>query len=58
MIRQFGNGAAIDIANLDAGAKVCVIQTRGDWDLVARDGKVIGYVEKNKLKAVSTPGAN
>ena len=44
MIRQFGNGAPIDIANLDAGAKV---QTRGDWDLVAQNANIIGYVEAN-----------
>lgn len=50
--RQFSNGAAIDIVNLDAGAKVRVIQTKGEWDLVARDGKIIGYVEADKLKAV------
>lgn len=48
-MRQFGDGAAIDITELQAGTKVRVIQTRGDWDLIAWDGKVIGYVEATKL---------
>ncbi|WIG53587.1 MAG: hypothetical protein OJF48_004507 [Afipia sp.] len=46
-VRQIGNGAALDIA------KVRIVQTRGDWTLVARDGKVIGYVEAQKLKAIA-----
>jgi uncharacterized protein YraI len=52
VIRQFGNGAAIDVANLETGAKVRVIQTRGDWNLVAQNGRIIGYVEADKLKAI------
>ena len=51
-VRQFGDGAAIDITELQAGAKVRVIQTRGDWDLIAQDGKVIGYVEAQQLNSI------
>jgi hypothetical protein len=58
VIRQFSNGAAMDIATLQAGAKVRVIQTRGAWDLIAEDGNVIGYVEADKLKDIEgTPAA-
>jgi hypothetical protein len=51
-VRQAGNGASIEVAELPAGSRVSVIQTRGDWQLIARDGKVIGYVEAQGLKAV------
>lgn len=52
-VRQVGNGTAMDIAELEPGARVRIVQTRGDWMLVARDGKVIGYVEAAKLRAIA-----
>jgi hypothetical protein len=51
MVRQAGNGAAMEVAELPAGTRVSVVQTRGDCQLIARDGKVIGYVEAKNLKA-------
>ncbi len=57
-IRQFGTGAAVEIAELPAGAQVRVIQTKGEWVLIAREGNVIGYVEAQKLKAMKLSGNN
>lgn len=53
----YSRKADANVANLEARAEVRVIQTRGDWDLVARNGHIIGYVEVSKLKAIEGPPA-
>jgi hypothetical protein len=52
-VRQADNGVAIDIAELNAGARVRVIQTRGEWNLIAQNGNVIGYVEAQQLQPIN-----
>jgi uncharacterized caspase-like protein len=41
------NGAAV--TELPAGSQVTLVQTEGQWVIVARDGKRVGYVEEKSL---------
>jgi hypothetical protein len=37
------------VTELPAGSQVTLVQSEGQWVIVARDGKRIGYVEERTL---------
>jgi Bacterial SH3 domain len=48
-VRQTANASAPVVLQLPPGSQVYLVDTAGDWVLVARDGKKLGYVERTAL---------
>jgi WD40 repeat protein len=48
-VRQSAAAHGVAIIELQAGSQVTLVQAEGQWVIVARDGKRIGYVEEKAL---------
>jgi WD40 repeat protein/uncharacterized caspase-like protein len=48
-VRESAGETGSAVAELTPGAKVALVETRGGWALVAREGKRLGYVEATAL---------
>jgi WD40 repeat protein/uncharacterized caspase-like protein len=48
-VRQTAAATGAAVSELPAGSQVTLMQTEGQWVIVARDGKRIGYVEGKSL---------
>jgi WD40 repeat protein len=51
--RQAASRGALAIADIQAGTSVRLIQSKNGWDLVSREGSILGYVEDANLRVAN-----